>query len=162
MDVVSIVVLGSIAVFTAVTAPLLLTYMTSRIRAEERRLDYERQDKIAERVAEVARVTAESADHVTEKLNKISNQAAQIHTLVNSDMTAARQAELDATRVVLRVLKRVVRTSLDKGVRPDQPDLDAIDDATARISELEQILADRMLQFRKAEDEIADREEEGQ
>lgn len=146
-------VITLIAVFTSLTAPLLLIYFTARTRRSERREDYRRQDEIAERVAEVARATAASAAATKTQLNGISNQATQIHTLVNSDMTSARQAELDQTRVVLAVLRRVVAVTVEKGLPPLPDDLIAIQEAVDRISELESILADRLTQLRLSEQE---------
>jgi hypothetical protein len=99
------------------------------------------------RTNEVALAAKEASDQAILKLD-------QIHTLVNSDMTAARQSELDQTRAMLVVLKRVVATAQGKHQEPEQADLDAIASTEGRIHELEQILADRLIQFRKAQTDI--------
>ncbi len=157
-DPVTIIVLSVIAVFSSITAPLLITYATTRLRRQERLEDYARQDAIAQRVAEVARTAADNSAATERKLNQISQQALQIreqanqiHILVNSDMTAARQAELDQTRAILAVLRRVTNLTVQQGAAPDPEDVQAIARAEHRVQELEQILADRLEQFRLSE-----------
>jgi hypothetical protein len=162
-----------IAVFSAVLAPLILSRSNihqQRLarkeefeqRKAEKAEDYRRQDEVAAQAAqaardllgaqqemqrrtdEVARLAAENADRADTKLN-------QIHTLVNSDMTAARQSELDQTRAMLVVLKRVTALAALRGEHADPEDLDAIARTEKRISSLEAILADRMVQLREVE-----------
>lgn len=80
----------------------------------------------------------------------------QIHTLVNSDMTAARQSELDQTRAMVIILKRVLALAAARGEKPNIADVAALERTQDRVEELEQILADRLSQFRLAEDQIAE------
>jgi hypothetical protein len=111
------------------------------------KLQAAQQETIA-RTNEVARLAAETARNQTAKLD-------QIHTLVNSDMTAARQSELDQHKAMLVVLQRVVSMAYAKGTDPDPADVQAIEQTRRRIDELEAILADRLIQFRQAEADIA-------
>jgi hypothetical protein len=102
------------------------------------------QQRTAAATAQVARTTAATTLETRAQLG-------QIHTLVNSEMTAARQAELTQTRITLSVLKRLTLKVQDAGCEADQDDLAMIEVATARICELEAILADRAVQGAKAE-----------
>lgn len=111
------------------------------------------QESIA-RTDEVARLTALSAKRADEKLDQIDLQARRIHTLVNSDMTAARQSELDQTRAVVVVLRRVIALAeRTRGAEPDERDVTALSAANKRVIDLEAILADRMAQMREVEAE---------
>lgn len=151
MDPVSIIVLAVIAVFSSVTAPLLIMQSTARTRRRERLEDYAHQDRLAAEAAEAAEAAVAATRVSNGKLDQLSAQAAQIHSLVNSDMTAARQAELDQTRSLLTVLRRVVSITADKGQPPDPADVQAIENAIRRVTELERVLSDRLAQFREAE-----------
>jgi hypothetical protein len=137
-------------VIVAVVGPLLTTFLLGRqrkfeaeqtalLKAQERAADWARQDEVAARVEQVAKAASEAQVTTTATLK-------DIHTLVNSDMTAARQAELTTTRLLAAALRRLA------AVRPQDVDLaEAIAAADARAMELEQILADRLVAQRKVE-----------
>jgi hypothetical protein len=189
---ISIIIVAAIAVFTSVTAPLILAHRTERMHRDDQLEVYRREDKVAAaakaaadaqlehqvaaasaaaaqvqgvadqaaiaatrleaaqketiaRTNEVARTAAEANDRAERKLD-------QIHALVNSDMTAARQSELDQVRVLARVLERIISMT---GAIPDPADVEALQWARDRASELEMILADRLVQFHQMEAEQA-------
>jgi polyhydroxyalkanoate synthesis regulator phasin len=188
-SVLSLIVIAVAAVFTSITAPLILARRTERMHREDQLADYQRQDQVAKvaaetaaaaalqvqevatlaaeaaarleaaqaesirRTDEVARLTASQAVQTDRKLDAIDAQAKRIHTLVNSDMTAARQSELDQTRAMVAVLRRVTSLAQEKGTAPDPRDMEALSTADARVGELEQILADRLHQLHQVEDE---------
>jgi hypothetical protein len=188
-SVLSLIVIAVVAVFTSITAPLILARRTERMHREDQLADYQRQDQVARvaaetavaaarqvrevaslaaevaarleaaqaesirRTDEVARLTASQAVRIDGKLDAIDAQAKRIHTLVNSDMTAARQSELDQTRAMAAVLRRVTSLAQERGTEPDPRDVEALIAADARVGELEQILADRLHQLRQVEDE---------
>jgi hypothetical protein len=136
---------------------------TALLKKEEREEDYARQDLVAKRVAdaaaevrvvaqraadaairleeaqketisrtdEVARIAAENDRHISEKLS-------EIHTLVNSDMTAARTAERDGAKLLVLALKRLVAGG--HGTPQEEEEIVRVE---KRIEELGQILADR-------------------
>ena len=105
---------------------------------------------------EAVKDTLAEATAVTDrKLDQIDAQARRIHTLVNSDMTAARQSELDQTRATLVISRRIVALARAGGDKPLTEDTDAIGRLESRVTELEQILADRLHQARIVEAEAA-------
>ncbi len=125
--------------------------------AEAARLLLEAQQESIERTDEVARVAAAEAVKANAKLDQIDLQAKRIHTLVNSDMTAARQSELDQSRAMGVVLRRVIDLAVSTpGVEPDPRDITALRATDTRISELEAILADRLAQMRIVEADAAE------
>lgn len=153
-----------VAIFASVTAPLILAYRTERMHREDRQADYARQDEVAVRAAEASeallheqRQIASGTKAANGKLDQLDKQARRIHTLVNSDMTAARQSELDQTRAVAVVLRRVIEIArAAPGQMPLPGDLEALERAEERIAELQAILADRLEQARRAEAEEKD------
>ncbi len=110
------------------------------------------QDSIA-RTNEVARLAAAAQVEAAAKLDQLGLQTKRIHTLVNSEMTAARQAELDQTRAMIVVLKRVIALAESRGLRVASEDAEALESAQDRAAELEAILADRLVQVREVEAE---------
>jgi hypothetical protein len=118
------------------------------------RLLLEAQQESIARTDEVARLAAIAQAEAGAKLDQLDLQTKRIHTLVNSDMTAARQSELDQTRAMVIVLERVTTLAArTTGASPDPRDLAALEAARSRISDLEAILADRLAQMRIVEAE---------
>lgn len=114
--------------------------------AETAHLLLEAQASQAQRTDEVARLAAKNQAIMT-------TQLIQIHTLVNSDMTAARQELLDQTRITLMMLRTIISDDVQAG-RPSRPDdLQAITDTERRIDTLRAILADRLAQQKIVERE---------
>lgn len=147
-------------IFASITAPLILAHRTERIHQEDRLADYQRQDQVARAVqaatvaAQAATVAAENQAVVTgRKLDDLTVQTARIHTLVNSTLTAARQEELDQTEAVIVALQRVIRLTTERSIPPDPDDLRMLDRARQRRDNLETVLADRLMQFRRSRDE---------
>ena len=173
---VAIVVAGGMAF----ASPLFLNYLTTRTRRRERAEDFARQDEVAREAREVARQAREAAvllsraqeltiaktDEVAETARvesaKTTSALKQIHTLVNSDMTAARQGELNQARTTLTALRAIIELGENVGRPVTVDQLAAIEETEKRITELEQILADRMTQMRIVEEEQKIRAEEAQ
>jgi hypothetical protein len=151
VDVVSLVIVLVVAIFTSITAPIILARRTERQQRSDRLADYQRQDEVARLAAQAVEAQSSQAQAADWKLDSLARQAERIHTLVNSDMTAARQSELDQTRVLLAVLRRVVGLSKTRGQQPEPADLEALENAEARAAELERMLADRLHQLQESE-----------
>ncbi len=144
--------------------PVLLIRANGRERRKDQRLTWERDDAVAAQAAEAARLLLAAqresiartdlvAEHVAASTSLTANKLDAIHTLVNSDMTAARQSELDQTRVTLVMLRKVVALDRAAGREPTDTDTVTIETTEARIIELEAILADRLAQQRAVEAE---------
>jgi hypothetical protein len=161
-SIISLILVAVVAVFSSITAPLILAHRTERMHRQDMLADYQRQDEVAKEAkaaaealltqqreaAEAARLRDEASRLL---LSRIDAQADRIHTLVNSDMTAARQEELDQAEATIIVLERVIRIAREKGVDPEPEDILALEAAKTRRDKLEQILADRMHQLREAD-----------
>src|SRR6266849_3611748 len=115
---IDVVILLIFAIFSSVTAPAIIANRTQKARHRERLQDWEREDKkneervkearrIAEKVAETAMLVAEqrgNAEIAVMQLDRIDSQGRDIHVLVNSQLTLAVQAQLDATRRELALM----------------------------------------------------------
>jgi hypothetical protein len=66
-----------------------------------------------------------------------------IHTLVNSNMTAAMQAELDATIRELAMMQEVIDIKRSVGQEPSPASLAALQRTEERVGELRATLQDR-------------------
>ena len=116
----------------------------AELKSREKAEDYARQDAVAEKVERVAIAAANAAKEARAQLAAIEKQGKEIHTLVNSDMTAARTSERDSTKLLLIALKQVRTLSEKTGVPLDTGSEEQITAAEARVVELDHILADRL------------------
>ncbi len=149
----------------AILSPIILSQLTNRARRIEREIDFARQDEVALKARETAalllaaqKVTIEKTDQVAETATlrslEVNTQLRQIHTLVNSDMTAARQGQLDQSRKSLMLLKKVAGMAEKLGLPPpSKEELLEMEETEKHIVELEAILADRMAQMKAVEAE---------
>jgi hypothetical protein len=149
--IVTLVVSVVTAIFASITAPLILAHRTERMHREDQLADYQRQDKVAQAAKTAADAAALAANKSQTQLESIAVQTKRIHTLVNSDMTAARQEELDQAESLIVALRRVIQLSADKGSQPEPSDVAQLERTSQRRDQLEQILADRMQQFKASE-----------
>jgi len=140
---------------TSLISPAVLAYLTNRSRSADKKLDWEREDKVAAKAEEAAKLLLQSnkavAKIAADNTEKMLFGLERIHTLVNSDMTAARSEQRDQARLTLAGLRKIIRLDEDAGREPSQDDLDAIEAAEKTIKKLDIILADRLAQQRKVE-----------
>jgi hypothetical protein len=122
--------------FSSVVAVLLAHTLQQR-QAGERKVDMERQDKVADQVLSASELT--------------NTKLETIHILVNSNMTAAMQAEKDAIVRELAMMKEVIELNRSAGREPSKEAIEAIEYTQAKIDELSAQLEDRLRQTNIAE-----------
>ena len=84
------------AILTGTVSPILVGWFAAKRDRRNKKEDYDRQDVVAAKAAEAAILLLAANERVA-KTAAVTNQKLDvIHTLVNSNMTAAMQAELDA------------------------------------------------------------------
>ncbi len=116
--------------------------------AEAASLLASRQDAAAAKAAEAARLLLAANERVAATSVVTNNKLDVIHTLVNSNMTAAMQAELDATIRELAMMQEVIDLKQASSGRPPGVEaLAAIASTKLKIGELRAILKDRSTQF---------------
>jgi hypothetical protein len=87
-------------------------------------------------------------------LRRNAAQLEIIHTLVNSTLTAALQAELDSTRREAMLLRELMSMREDAGQTITDEQRQALSSVRVRISELSQSMSDRVAQTAAAEKQI--------
>jgi len=128
---------------TGIVAPVLLAIIAARGARQLKEQDWARQDMVAAQVAKVARVAAETADRTDKKLDEAAAGQAVIHTLVNSTLTASKQAELRALKLLQAITLKFT---------PQDPELEGL---KKQIEELETLLAAREIAAKKVDRQIA-------
>lgn len=159
-----IVAFGTIA---TVAGPIILAWLLGRQRRAEKREDYARQDAVAARVTEAADKAETVAKQAAEAARLLvdSNAAAalvaaqtaavtndkldQIHTLVNSTLTAAIEAQLEATIEQLRMMRDALAG------QTVVPSVEAMTRLEEKIATIRASLYDRLAQTKLAQEQIA-------
>ena len=142
---------------SSLTGPLLLNAMNTRAarkaksaediqRRLEKQEDYERQDLVAKRAENAARALEKSQAVIADAVAGTDGKLNAIHTLVNSHLTGALQAELGATEREVEMMRMVVTLKKQVGAKPSATALDAIKSTDERIKELRQIIKERLEQ----------------
>jgi hypothetical protein len=148
-DVVLVAIIGVIGILaSSVIAPYVLARASRRDQKASKMEDWERQDEVASRAADVAAKLLDSnerAVHAVEAAALVAEQTNGtvnvIHTLVNSNMTEAKQEALDAKRETLVMLRSV--TAGREATAEEAAAMAAIEN---KIVELEAQLAERLRQ----------------
>jgi ABC-type multidrug transport system fused ATPase/permease subunit len=160
-----------IVAIPAMLSPVLMAWMTNRNRRQEKQEDYTRQDQVAATAAESARrlddnqakaqealrivaAKAEETARLLKENNKAQADAAvvtqgqlkQIHTLVNSNMTAAMQGQYDATERELTMMLEVIALKKAAGHEPNIETLALVEATKGKISQLSAAITDRATQ----------------
>jgi len=131
--------------------------------AEQRRLekveDYRRQDEVSDKVDAAAKQAATAASLLVESNKKVADTAKsqgakldQIHVLVNSNMTASMQGELDAYKSNLVLLEEISSLRKAAGQDPSPTTMAVIESTKKKIAELDAQLADRLKNTQKADE----------
>lgn len=134
---------AAIVAIGTVLSPVLLAWLTGRQRQAEKREDWKRQDQVAEQAAKAAALLLAQNEVVAEAAGVINEKLDTIHTLVNSQMTAALQSELDAVTRELAMMREVVALRQANGQEPSRESVGAMAATEAKITELQSVLADR-------------------
>jgi hypothetical protein len=138
-------------------SPVLLSLLNGRQIRKGKEQDYARQDAVAakaEAAAERASVAAEGIrvanEHVASETRQTNKKLDVIHALVNSQMTAAIQSELDATEREVVLMREIIGINSAAGRNPTEDSMVAVKATEERIRELRVTLKERHRQ-----DEIA-------
>lgn len=155
------VVVAAIVALPATVTPLLLAAISGRAAARAKQQDYDRQDVVAaqliarqdlvtEQARQTARTLLASNDRIAvvarETADRLGGKLEQIHTLVNSNLTAEMNGRLIATKGQLAGLREVVELKRLAGHKPTEDALEAIIAIEKVIGELETTLAERASQ----------------
>lgn len=152
---------------------LLIAALTNRARRDDKQQDWDRQDRrereererqenTAKLLLDSQHAIAEKADYVAEQLLDANERVAKdtqivsgkldaIHTLVNSNMTAALQSEHDAMAAHRVVLLEVIADKRSRGIEPSPDAITTVAMIDTKLAELQAVLSDRRLQTKLAD-----------
>ena len=139
---------------TSLISPTVLSYFTNRARRADKKLDWAREDDVAERAKKTAELLVENNERVARTSKETNLKLDQIHTLVNSNMTAAMRAELEATIQKLKLMREIVARDKADNIKVLPEALRAIKDVELKIGELTATLNDRLRQTEIAEEKL--------
>jgi hypothetical protein len=155
------VITTTIVALAAVLGASLPTYLSGRQRREEKVQDWARQDAVAAQAAEAARLLEERQNETERKAAEVARQLqaanklvtqqnavtngklAQIHELVNSNLTSQMEEGHASLVQQLVLMREVVRLNHEAGRAPESPALAAIAAIESRVAELGAQLRDR-------------------
>jgi hypothetical protein len=126
------------AVLTSVVAPVLIAWQQHRNRLEEKREDRAREDEVAAKLQASQTLVSDRTDITNRKLDKI-------HVLVNSNMTAAMQSELDAKIETAAIMRELIELRRATDKEPSAASLKALATIDGKIAELRAQLDDRLM-----------------
>jgi hypothetical protein len=101
------------------------------------------QQEVAAQAREAARLLAENNKMVAESAKQTGLKLDTIHTLVNSNMTAAMESERAAVAREITVMRELIELRRSMGQEPSQDTLSALDITQAKLLELDDNLAER-------------------
>jgi hypothetical protein len=101
------------------------------------------QKEIADQAAEAARLLLINNKQVAKVQGETNSKLDTIHTLVNSNMTAAMQSEFDATKRELAMMREVMELKKAAGLQPTAEVLASIASTETKLQELSDLLEDR-------------------
>jgi len=139
-----------IALLATVISPAILAIISNHLSSKQRRiekeLDWAREDAVAKKAEEAAALLVVSNERVAKTAKVTNDKLDQIHTLVNSNMTAAMKAELEATIGKLRLMRQIVARDKADNIKVLPEALAAIRAVELKINELTATLNDRLQQ----------------
>jgi hypothetical protein len=149
-SIISLITVAVVAIFTSITAPLIIIRRTERMHRQDMLSDYQRQDKVA-REAKAASDAALAQQASSDAAAAFRDDAASdkldvIHGLVNSTLSAALQSEMDALLTSLAMMREVIDLKRTAGHEPTAEAVISLRDTEARIADLRSTLAERQRQ----------------
>jgi hypothetical protein len=140
-----------VGLFTAITAPLLLTWLIGRQHTKDKAQDYKRQDAVRDALVKSNAAAQAAAEKAQAVLQAVSDGVERVHKLVNSDKTAAMEREKKLLAIQLAQAREINRL---QGGNPSPESLALIDQIENQIDNLTVELADRHRQGELAEAEM--------
>jgi hypothetical protein len=152
-------IVSIVASVGAVCGPIVMAWLVNRNARLMKAADYERQDEVAARLNarqdEIAALAAMATRAQEQAAKMQSAKLEQIHSLVNSNLTAAMQDQLDTRQANLVLLTQALETRTRDGLPIDPQAAETLAATKVKIAELSAQLADRKRQTVEAEKQLA-------
>jgi hypothetical protein len=128
----------------------------NRERRENRALDLKRQDAVAAQARETAALLLESNKRFAAVTKTTNSKLDSIHTLVNSNLTAAMLAELGATEAGLALMRELTDDRAARGIKPSPEAKARINATEKRVDDLREQVEARQDADRTAKRQVDD------
>jgi len=138
----ALLIASVLAVAAAITL-IQLIRATNNERRQDRALDLARQDAVAEQARETAALLLESNKRFASVTKTTNSKLDTIHTLVNSNLTAAMLAELGATEAGLSLMRELTDDRKARGIEPSPDAIARIRATEKRVNDLRAQVEDR-------------------
>ncbi len=141
------------ALLISIIAPSILAFIQNYFRKKEKQLDWKREDDVAEKAREAAKLLLAANERVARNAEITNGKLDVIHTLVNSQMTSAMESELTACIAQEALMMEIIDI---KGGKSNQSNHspkheEALAELGLKISELKSKLGDRKIATERAE-----------
>lgn len=130
-------------------------YWNTRSRRMEKEQNWKREDEVAEKAAAVADTLIVSNERAARSAEQANGKLDVIHTLVNSNMTAAMEAQLVALQGQLVMMNRLAEIE-----DPTVDEAAAIKAVVSQIAELTASLRDRLAATTHAEQQLQQQQQQ--
>jgi hypothetical protein len=152
MDAIWIALIVAIPTTLAGTfTPIVLEWIKKQARLEERTMDIAALKAVADKADEAAVLLKRNTAAAVEAAADTHGQLRVIHTLVNSQMTEAMQAKLDALEGQALLMREVMTMKKAQGQKPNPEAVAALRVVDDKIAEQKAALADRLRQSKLAD-----------
>lgn len=156
MDTVYIAAIVAVAsAITSMTGPILLSALAGKQRREEKAQDWARQDMVADKAAEQAKLLVESQRALLTATKGTHEKLDVIHALTNSTLTIAMQAEYDSMTRELAMMHEVLELKRVGGQEPSEHTKEAIVVTEAKLKDLGEKLVVRAQQQAEMDARVA-------
>jgi len=163
------VAVAAIVALPAVLAVVITPFIAGHYRRVERKEDWARQDEVADRLKVAQDATTAATQRVaaaqvitTERVAEVAvavrdansitdGKLDQIHTLVNSNLTSAKEDQLDEAKIVLVSLEEIVDLKRNAGIEPSETAMLVIQAQRVKIAKLVAEVDDRLKQTQVGE-----------
>lgn len=142
-DVVLVSVFGIIAAIVGIGGSLLTGHAAANTVRDAKREDWKRQDEMAARAERSADRIVEVNERAVVIGEHNAGQLEQVHTLVNSQMTAAKKGERDSVEVTLTLLREVAELRRASGQEPTARALATILATETKLADLNAVIVER-------------------
>ncbi len=138
------------ALLISIIAPSILAFIQNYFRKKEKQLDWKREDDVAEKAREAAKLLLAANERVARNAEITNGKLDVIHTLVNSQMTSAMESELTACIAQEALMMEIIDIKGGKSNHSPKHE-EALAELGLKISELKSKLGDRKIATERAE-----------
>lgn len=155
MEAVYIAIIAAVTAATSMLGPIILASLSSKQRRDEKKQDWDREDLVAAKAAEAAKLLVESQRALLVATKGTHEKLDVVHALVNSNLTTALQASYDSMSRELTMMYEIVELKRKDGAEPSDYTKSAISATEGKLKELGENLVVRAAQQAEMDARVA-------